>query len=163
MPRPLPALATAVAALLGAVLLAPLDASADRPVRPPRFERPVPGPVVDPYRPPACRWCPGNRGIDLAAAPGEPVRAAEAGRITFAGVIGDDRYVVLAVGDLRVTYAFVAEAAVAEGDLVRRGQVVARAAGPLHVGVRRGSTYLDPTPFFTPRFGRPVLLAAGSA
>ena len=37
---------------------------ADRAVAAECWRPPVPAPVVDPFREPACRWCRGNRGID---------------------------------------------------------------------------------------------------
>ena len=40
---------------------------------------PVDAPIVDPFRPPPCAWCPGNRGIEYDVPAGTPVRAAAAG------------------------------------------------------------------------------------
>ena len=37
----------------------------------PCWRPPVAAPVVDPFRQPACRWCPGNRGIEYATSPGD--------------------------------------------------------------------------------------------
>ena len=34
------------------------------------WEPPVTAPMVDPYRPPACPWCPGNRGLTFGTSPG---------------------------------------------------------------------------------------------
>ncbi|MFM7534829.1 MAG: murein hydrolase activator EnvC family protein [Acidimicrobiales bacterium] len=129
------------------------------PVRPAVLERPVPGRIVDPYRPPACRWCPGNRGVDLDARPGEPVRAPLSGTVRFAGPVGSDRFVVIAGESLLVTLGFVGPLDVAAGDQVQRGEVVAAAAGPVHLGVRRAGRYVDPTPLLVPQVGRPRLVA----
>ena len=52
-------------------------------------------PVVDPFRAPACAWCPGNRGLEYAPPPGPPVRAVAAGVVTFTGVVAGTRYVVV--------------------------------------------------------------------
>ncbi len=129
------------------------------PVRPAVLERPVPGRIVDPYRPPTCRWCPGNRGVDLDARPGEPVRAPLSGTVRFAGSVGSDRFVVIAGESLLVTLGFLALPDVAAGDQVRRGEVVAAAAGPVHLGVRRAGRYIDPTLLLVPQVGRPRLVA----
>src|SRR5690349_13785767 len=50
-------------------------AVASRPPPGPVYHPPVEAPIIDRFRPPACSWCPGNRGIDYAVAPGTPVRA----------------------------------------------------------------------------------------
>ena len=41
----------------------------------------VVGRVVDPFRMPACTWCPGNRGIEYEVAPGTAVRSVAAGTV----------------------------------------------------------------------------------
>jgi hypothetical protein len=112
----------------------------------PRFVAPVPGAVVDPWRPPGGAFGAGNRGIDLLASPGDEVRAAAGGEVVFAAAIaGATHVVVLHPDGLRTTYAFLAGATVRRGDQVRQGDVVGIAAGPVHFGVRAGDRYLDPT------------------
>ncbi len=155
--RPAVAVLAAAIAALAAAAPGAGPASAAAPTRPAPFHRPVPGPIVDPYRPPPCRWCPGNRGIDLAANPGDPVAAVAHGTIVFAGSVGDDLFVVESVDDLRVTYGYLGEIAVTVGQRVRRADVIGRAGGPVHVGVRRSTTYLDPTPWFFAQVGHPRL------
>src|SRR5690606_15665957 len=56
-------------------------------VRSPSFDWPLtPRPrVVRPFDPPTSPYGPGHRGVDLAAAPGQPVLAAAEGRIVHAG------------------------------------------------------------------------------
>jgi hypothetical protein len=114
---------------------------------------PVDGHVVRPFQAPAFAYGPGHRGIDLAAAPGTPVRAAGDGVVSFAGSVAGSLHVVVAHdGDLRTTYAFLAGAHVRTGERVSRGQVVGGVggAGPehepgaLHFGLRLGDRYLDP-------------------
>jgi hypothetical protein len=109
------------------------------------YQPPVDAPIVDHFRPPACLWCAGNRGIDYAVASGTAVRASAAGTVTFAGAIGAERFVTVLHGDgLRTTYAFLATIAVHVGQPVARGAVVGTAGVALHFGVRRGTVYLDP-------------------
>jgi murein DD-endopeptidase MepM/ murein hydrolase activator NlpD len=97
-------------------------------------------------------WLPGHRGIDLRASPGAEVRAAGDGRIAFAARLAGRGVVVVDHGELRTTYEPVA-AAVRVGDRVRRGALLGRvqpgtghcgSGSCLHLGLRRGPTYLDP-------------------
>ncbi|MFD1832454.1 M23 family metallopeptidase [Streptomyces desertarenae] len=118
--------------------------------------RPVPGPVERGWLPPPERWAAGHRGVDLAARPGTPVRAAAAGRVSFAGRVAGRGVVSVELAGtgtppLRTTYEPVA-ARVSEGDRVGAGDVVGVLeadgshcpAGCLHWGLRRGDSYLDP-------------------
>ena len=77
--------------------------------------------------------------------------------VAFAGSVADSLHVVVAHdGNLRTTYAFLADISVRAGDRVARGQVVGAAgssgpeheAGGLHFGVRLGDRYLDPQRLF---------------
>jgi murein DD-endopeptidase MepM/ murein hydrolase activator NlpD len=129
---------------LTALVLGPLLAFASLIYTPP-----VEAPIVDHFRPPACTWCPGNRGIDYATSPGTPVRAAAGGIVTFAGAIGPDRFVTIAHPDgLRTSYAYLASIGVRAGQRVAAGTLVGVSAGRVHFGVRRGDTYLDPELLF---------------
>jgi murein DD-endopeptidase MepM/ murein hydrolase activator NlpD len=114
----------------------------------PCFPPPVDGAVVvDPFRPPACTWCPGNRGIEYATVAGSPVRAMVAGEVTFAGDVAGVRYVVVASEDgYRVTYGWLESigAGVGPGRRVRAGQHLGRAGTRFHLGVRVGDGYVDP-------------------
>lgn len=114
--------------------------------------------VVARFDPPASRWGPGHRGIDLGAQTDQPVRSATDGTIGFAGVIaGKPVVTVLLVDGRRVTYEPVRStlrpgSPVAAGDLLGRvadlGGHCGGLAGCLHVGLLRGSTYLDPVVLF---------------
>jgi murein DD-endopeptidase MepM/ murein hydrolase activator NlpD len=109
------------------------------------YVAPVDAPVIDHFRPPACLWCSGNRGIDYGTAAGIPVHAAAGGRVSFAGQVGGDLFVVVTHPDgLRTTYGFLGSISVIVGDAMVQGQVVGTTGGPLHFGVRRGDVYLDP-------------------
>jgi hypothetical protein len=143
------ALLLAVAAgLLAAVTLAgPAVATGD-------WQRPVPGPPLRPFQLSDDSFAAGShRGVDLAAPPGATVRAACAGRVTFAGRVGSaDAAVTLACGRWRVTHLPVREPSVVAGRHVAAGERIgslgadSRHAG-LHLGVRRDgdlSGYVDP-------------------
>lgn len=144
-----------VAALLALVCPARPAVAADQLVGPvPSGVWPLqPAPeVVRGFDPPGAPWDPGHRGVDLAGAVGEAVRAALAGRVTFAGTIAGRGVVVVDHGSTRTTYEPVS-ALVRVGDQVAAGQPIGslRLAGShcfpsacLHWGWRRGPTYLDP-------------------
>lgn len=120
---------------------------------------PVDAPVVDPFREPACQWCPGNRGLEYAVAPGIPVSAAAAGTVSFAGSVAGVRYVVVDHGDgLRTTYGRLGEIAVGPGDVITVSAVVGRAGDGLYFGLREGERYLDPAPRLARRVRRPRLV-----
>ncbi|WP_432511707.1 murein hydrolase activator EnvC family protein [Kineococcus sp. SYSU DK001] len=115
------------------------------------------------------RYEAGHRGVDLAADPGRAVAAVEAGTVSFAGpVAGRGVVVVLHPDGTRTTYEPL-DPAVGPGEQVRAGAVLgALAAAPqhcpvpcLHLGLRRGETYLDPLTRL--RAAAPVLLPLGRA
>jgi murein DD-endopeptidase MepM/ murein hydrolase activator NlpD len=109
--------------------------------------------VVHDFDAPVGPYAPGHRGVDLAAAVGQPVLAAGSGVVAFAGAVAGRG--VLSVehpGGLRTTYEPV-RAVVRAGQAVERGDVLGQVtAAPghclpgtcLHWGLRRGTTYLDP-------------------
>lgn len=124
--------------------------------------RPVPGPVVRGFDPPAQDWLPGHRGVDLAAPVGSRVRAAASGRVSVAQVIAGRGVVTIVHGEARTTYEPV-RASVRVGQRVDAGDVIGTvqaghcAAGCLHFGLKRGDEYLDPLG------GSDVRLLPGSA
>jgi murein DD-endopeptidase MepM/ murein hydrolase activator NlpD len=107
--------------------------------------------VGRPFDPPETRYGPGHRGADLPGRSGQPVRAAGAGRVSYAGLLAGRGVVVVVHGDLRTTYEPV-EAAVRVGQVLPAGAVLGHleaghAGCPvacLHWGLRRGDDYLDP-------------------
>ncbi|MEM1003953.1 MAG: peptidoglycan DD-metalloendopeptidase family protein [Pseudomonadota bacterium] len=94
-----------------------------------------------------------NEGIDIAAAPGTAVQAAEAG--TVAAITADADQVPIVVvkhtNDLLTVYANVEEITVKKGDRVRRGQKIAQLRegddAYVHFEVREGFESVDPEPY----------------
>ncbi|WP_046261961.1 murein hydrolase activator EnvC family protein [Streptomyces sp. WM6386] len=115
--------------------------------------------VLRGWEPPATAYSRGHRGVDLAAAPGTPVRAVAAGRVLYAGrVAGKGVVSVELTGtDLRTTYEPVT-ASVEKGDEVAPGQMLGtvEATGShctapcVHWGLRKGAVYLDPLSLLPP-------------
>lgn len=104
------------------------------------------------FEPPAQRWLAGHRGVDLAAAPGEPVIAPASGVITFAGSIAGTGVVsVVHPGMLHSTYQPIAPA-VKAGDSVLPGSVLGFVtvgshcfpAACLHWGAIKNGSYINP-------------------
>jgi hypothetical protein len=94
----------------------------------------------------------GHRGVDLAGHPGEPVRAAAAGVVSYAGELAGRGVVVVVHGALRTTYEPV-RATVRRDTRVERGVQIGTldpghqgcpVAACLHWGLLRGDVYLDP-------------------
>lgn len=155
--RPLRVLATLVALVVVVPAVAVDRADGARP----RYRPPVSAPVADPFRPPPQPWMAGNRGIEYATEPGTIVRAIGPGSVSFAGTVAGRRIVTVAHPDgLRSSYVGLATVTVDRGDRVAGGDVVGRSTDRLHLGVRRGSTYLDPARLWGEPVGggRPILV-----
>ena len=96
----------------------------------------------------------GNEGINIAVPEGTPVKAAEAGTVTYAGseVKGYGNLVLIRHDNGYVTaYAHNSALNVKRGDQVKRGQVIATAgqtgnvtSPQLHFEIRKGATPVDP-------------------
>lgn len=110
--------------------------------------RPVDGPVVSAFAPPAGQYGAGHRGVDLAAVPGERVRVALAGTVAFAGQVAGARWVTVDHGGgLATTYGVLAAPQVRAGQRVAAGDVIgvlADGADHLDWGALRDDAYLDP-------------------
>jgi murein DD-endopeptidase MepM/ murein hydrolase activator NlpD len=101
-----------------------------------------------------------NDGINIAAARGAPVRAADAGVVVYAGneLKGFGNLLLLRHADGWMTaYAHLDEIGVERGQQVQRGQVVARVgqsggvtSPQLHFEVRRGTRPVDPKDHLQP-------------
>ena len=99
----------------------------------------------------------GNEGINIAVPEGTPVKAAEGGTVAYAGneLKGYGNLVLIRHPNGYVSaYAHNGELNVKRGDVVKRGQVVAKAgqtgnvsSPQLHFELRKGSAPVDPTPY----------------
>jgi hypothetical protein len=132
------------ARLVPFLVLLPLGSAG--PPAPVGYTAPVTAPIVDGFRPPASPYGPGNRGLEYRTAPGDPVRAAAAGVVTFAGAVAGARYVTVLHADrVRTTYGGLRTVGVAAGEQVAAGQVIGEAGGGLLWTARLGrDAYLDP-------------------
>ena len=137
-----------------AVVCAPVaradDGRLDWPLRP----RPA---VTRAFDAPSPNWNRGHRGVDLVGTPGQPVYAAEAGTVVFAGELAGRPLVSIAhPGGLRTSYEPV-HPSVRVGQVVAAGAVVGTlesghdgcpAAACLHWGAMWGAAaradYVDP-------------------
>ncbi len=94
-----------------------------------------------------------NEGINIQAAPGSPVKAADKG--TVAAITKSAEGVPIVVlrhaDNLLTVYANVAEVSVKKGDSVGRGQQIAKLRGGsdayVHFEVREGFDSVDPAPY----------------
>jgi murein DD-endopeptidase MepM/ murein hydrolase activator NlpD len=95
-----------------------------------------------------------NDGINIAARPGEPVRAADAGIVAYAGneLRGYGNLVLIKhSGGYMTAYAHNAQLLVRRGDAVKRGQEIAKAGSTgtvdtpqVHFEIRQGTRAIDP-------------------
>lgn len=128
------------------------------------YPPPLQAPVLDPYRAPACAWCPGNRGIEYGPRPATPVRSIAAGSVTFDGVVAGVRYVtVLGDDGVRVSYGRLASSSVERGQRIRVGQVVGATTERFSLSLRDGDAYVDPAPHLGEVRGRPRLVPGDGA
>ena len=119
-------------------------------------------PVTAPYVPPRSAYGAGHRGLDVAASPGQTVRAVAEGVVSHVGVVaGRGTVTVTHATGLRSTYEPV-RGTVTAGSTVAQGGVIGAVAGRthcgggcLHLGAVRGPGYVDPRPLLK---GGPVVL-----
>ncbi|WP_106207507.1 M23 family metallopeptidase [Kineococcus rhizosphaerae] len=165
----LTALVPLAAAGLAAVVLAPPAPApaASAPAAPAAWAWPLEPPRVVRGFDDVARYAAGHRGVDLAAAPGQPVRAVAAGQVSFAGRVAGRGVVVVVHDDgLRTTYEPVEAGVAAGARVVAGGPLGSVAPAPahcvttcLHLGLRDGEVYLDPSSRL--RAPAPVLLPLG--
>lgn len=134
------------------------------------FGAPVPGAytppldaaVLDGFRMDHGPYGPGNRGLEYASPVGAVVRTIGTGVVVFAGpVVGRLAITVLHPDGRRSSLTGLSGVSVAVGDLVVRGQTIATAGAHLHLGVREGERYIDPSLLFGPERRRAVLVPLG--
>ena len=119
---------------------------------------PLDAPVTDPFRMPACTYCPGNRGIEYAPRDGTSVVAVADGDVDFAGSVAGTTWVVVRHADgLRASYGHLATRRVGRGDHVRAGQVLGTTTDRFYLGLLDGDRPVDPTPLLG-RLRRPPRL-----
>lgn len=123
-------------------------------LRPVSYRLPVDAPVVRPFEAPD-PYGPGHRGVDLDAAPGTVVRAAERGRVRHAARVAGIVWVSIDHEDgVRTSYGPLDAVRVTAGDEIARGAILGHVAGGdhgdaerdggLHLGAQRDGEYLDP-------------------
>jgi murein DD-endopeptidase MepM/ murein hydrolase activator NlpD len=114
------------------------------------FIWPVSGTVVSPF---GMRWGRLHAGIDIAAPTGTPVVASASGRVTYAGSMSGYGLIVVIqhANGIATAYAHNSSLAVAPGQTVGQGQVIASVGctgtcyGPhVHFEVRVNGTPVDP-------------------
>lgn len=138
------------------LLFAPLVSGA---LAAPCYRPPVDGRIVDPYREPACAYCPGHRGVEFETEPGEAVLAVADGTVTFVGDVAGIRYVVVAQADgLRATYGMLRSTRLRPPEKVTAGEWIGAAGERVYFGFRRGAAYVDPTPLLGSLRSRPRLV-----
>jgi murein DD-endopeptidase MepM/ murein hydrolase activator NlpD len=121
----------------------------------PTFRWPVRGKVITGYG--AKTNGKANDGINLAVPEGTPVKAAEDGVVAYSGneLKGYGNLVLVRHANGYVTaYAHASELLVKRGDVIKRGQVIAKSgqsgevgSPQLHFEIRKGSTPVDPLQF----------------
>jgi murein DD-endopeptidase MepM/ murein hydrolase activator NlpD len=121
----------------------------------PTFRWPVRGKVITTYG--AKTNGKTNDGINLAVPEGTPVKAAEDGVVAYSGneLKGYGNLVLVRHANGYVTaYAHASELLVKRGDVIKRGQVIAKSgqsgevgSPQLHFEIRKGSTPVDPLQF----------------
>lgn len=121
-----------------------------------RLNRPVPGPMLAGFGMrlhPLLQISRFHYGLDFAASVGEPVQAAEKGRVSFAERKGEyGNFVMIDHGEgLTTAYAHLSRIEVREGECVERGAIIGLvgstglSAGPqVHFEVQVEGKHVDP-------------------
>lgn len=112
-----------------------------------KLQRPVSGKTIRGYK------TGGNEGLDIAAAAGTSVKAAESGEIALISKSNSQNTIVLIrhPDNLYTVYSNVTGVAVKKGQKVKRGQTIAKVASGdpsfVHFEIRRGTESVDPIPY----------------
>ena len=112
------------------------------------------------FEPPYGGYAHFHTGIDMSAAEGTPVVAADDGVVLLAGasLVGYGNYVVIAhINGLTTLYGHLLGVAVKVGDRITQGQVVGAEGSTgnstgahLHFELRQNNVPIDPAPFLPP-------------
>lgn len=124
-----------------------------------RFLWPVDGEIVSKFGPK--QGARQNNGINIAAAPGTPVRASENGVVVYAGneLRGYGNLLLVRHADgWTSAYAHNGELLVERGTVVERGQIIAKVGNTgsvtspqSHFELRKGAKAVDPLKYLSPR------------
>ena len=111
--------------------------------------------VVAPFRAPAHAFGAGHRGVDIAAQPGQRVRAPASGVVAFRGTVVDRPLLTVDHGDGHVSTYEPVSSTLNAGDRVAVGDALGEvaagghsASGTMHLGVRLDGMYIDPMLLF---------------
>ncbi len=111
------------------------------------YLHPVSGRIVEAFGAFDQPYGPGNRGLDYAVGRGDVVSAAGPGIVAFAGPVAGRLFVTIQHRDgLRSSYSFLSRIDVRVGDSVAAGAPLGLTSDRFQLGMRRGSTYIDPAP-----------------
>ena len=148
MVRPLITLCTALSIVCSGV------AHAQQPVV---LSPPLDAPIGERFVPPETDFGPGHRGIDYATGPGQRVRAAAPGTVTFAGAVESALFVTVAHdANIETTYSRLGSVSVRVGQDVDEGTwlgatgVAHPGVAGLHFGVKVDGSYVDPLSMLGP-------------
>lgn len=124
-----------------------------------RYDWPLTKPVTiaSAFDPPERPWMAGHRGVDLSTGSGTVIRAPAHGMVSFAGMVAGKRVVSIRHGDGMVSTFEPAFTTLSVGDVVSRGQAVARTTSGsdhcddrcLHWGLKHAVSgrYVNPVAF----------------
>lgn len=118
-----------------------------KPAKATKMVKPVSGSIIREYAKGK------NEGINIKAAPGTAVKAADAGTVAGITKSADGVPIVLIrhTGNLITVYANMTDLSVKQGDTIKRGQNIAKLRDGdnsfLHFEVRKGFDSVDPNPF----------------
>jgi murein DD-endopeptidase MepM/ murein hydrolase activator NlpD len=123
--------------------------------------------MLEPFRAPPTPYAAGHRGVDLAASPGDAVRAPAGGVVSFAGPVAGRPVLSIDHGDGVVSSIEPVSSSVAAGAVIGEGEPVGTVAtgghcdgACVHFGVRVHGLYVSPL-LFLGGVPRAVLLPLG--
>lgn len=119
------------------------------------YRPPVDRPIAGGFHLEAGQYGAGRRGLEYETVQGDPVRAAAAGIVTFAGAVAGRVSITVAHADgRRSTVSGMIEVHVKRDQIVLSGELIGLATPSLLLTLREGDIYVDPEAFLnalTPR------------